>query len=607
MSLWISMKVLAVVNPIFVEILGSYLLSAAEEMSAAMFRSAYSPAIRDRHDCSSAILTLDGETIAQASDIPIHLGALVGVVSDAVGNYGIDRLREGDVLLANDPYLGSSTHLNDISALAPIHVNGRLVAFASVTAHHSDVGGTHPGSESMDAANIFQEGIRLPCLLAYRDGSPQKEILDLIVLNSRTPAERAGDLRAQIGAVLKGTQRFVQLVDKYSLDRVQEGMAILLDHTEARFRTMLAPLADGTFTAVEELDAARDTGAPVRIQVRIEKRRDQIRLDFSGTTPQLPEGRNVSYGGLLATVHYALRSLVDPAMPANDGFFRAVEVEAPKGSLINAAPPFPVSSRVSTCQHIAGVIMKALAPGWPDRVIAGCDGRRKVIFSGPDPRSGRLFVYHESNAGGLGAHSSGDGLDGTMAHVIQILNMPVEALELAYPLAVRRLELMQDSGGAGRWRGGAGVRRDYVALGDDARCTLVSEQSNKRMWGLFGGGPGGRGRFVFNPGSLDERELDSTKLAWVKLRGGDVLRVETTGGGGFGPPHERPVDVVLRDLTEERISPAAAWDLYGVKPRRLDNGAWTGQRDPLGASSVPRPTVRTEPPTTSGAPDTGRG
>ena len=584
-------------DPIFSEVVGNHLLSVAEEMTVAMVRSAYSPAIRDRHDCSSALLTRTGETIAEAADLPIHLGALVGIVSDAITNYGLDRLEDGEVLLANDPYQGSSTHLNDITAIAPIFLDGELAAFACVTAHHSDVGGKSPGSETVDAESIFQEGIRLPCLLAYRDGAPVQEVLDLVALNSRTPEERAGDLRAQIGSVLKGRQRLQALAEKYGRADLLAAIGSLLDHTEARFRAQLSALPDGSYAAEETLDPERSTGAQVTIRVAIEKTDDRIRFDFAGTSPQIREGRNCSYGALIATVHYALRALVDPELDANSGFFRAVEVHAPEGCLVHTTPPFPVSTRVSTCQYIAVVIFKALAPVWPDRVVTGCDGRRKVIFAGPDPETNRFFVYHESNAGGIGAHAAGDGIDGAVAHVIQIRNMPAEALELAFPLAVERLELIEDSGGAGRWRGGAGVRRDYVVLSETARCSLVSERSNERLSGLFGGEPGGGGRFVVNPGRPDEREVDSSQLAFVPLEHGDILRVETAGAGGYGDARTRPVELVVRDVEDGRVSPEAASSAYGVDVERSDTGRWEGQptgcqKAPADGGEEPRPPSR---------------
>jgi len=556
-------------NPIFVEVLGNYLLSAAEEMTSAIIRSAYSPAVRDRKDCSSAILTRRGETVAQASDIPIHLGGLVGIVSNGIERYGVDRIRDGDVLIANDPHQGSSTHLNDITAVAPIFVEGSLVAFACVTAHHSDLGGAYPGSESLDAPTIFHEGLRMPCLLAYRDGQVLPEILDLVVLNSRTPDERAGDLRAQIGAVLKGRERFLELTRKYGYAAVEAGIDFILSSTEARFRSRLRELPDGVFHAVEELDPERATGAQVCIRVAVAKDGDHIRLDFTGTSPQVREGRNVPLAGTVAAVHYTMRALVDPDMPANDGFFRAVEIVAPEGSLVCATSPYPVSSRVSSSQHIATAIFKAVASAWRERVVSGCNGRRKVIFSGPDPRKGQVFVYHETNAGGVGAHSGGDGVDGAMAHLIQIWNMPAEALELTFPLAIGRIELITDSGGAGTWRGGLGVRRDYEVLGDGMTCTLVSEMSHQRMWGLEGGHEGGLGRFVVNPGTERERVIDSSKVPNVHLDAGDVLSVETTGAGGFGDPRKRARERVVADLLDEKISREAAESSYGINESDL--------------------------------------
>ncbi|MDE3100796.1 MAG: hydantoinase B/oxoprolinase family protein [Chloroflexota bacterium] len=571
-------------DPVFVEVLSSYLVSAAEEMTAAMVRSAYSTAIRDRKDCSSVLLTGAGEIAAQAADVPVHLGGLAGVVGNAVKRYGVNRLRDGDVLLANDPYQGSSSHLNDISAVCPIWLDGHLAMFAAITGHHADVGGRSPGSESVDSEVIYHEGIRLPALLAYRDGEPCNEVLELIGLNSRTPAERAGDLRAQVGAVLKGRQRVLEIAAKYGTAAVLDGIASLLSYTERRFRNALAARPDVEFSATESLDPDRQTGRPIAIAVRVEKRGDRIRLDFTGTSAQINEGRNVPWTGLVSAVYYALRSLVDPGLESNSGFFRAVEIVAPEGVLVNAQPPAAVSARVSTAQHIAGVIFKAFASQWLEQVVAGSDGRRKVIFSGVDHRDGTFFVYHESNAGGVGAHANGDGIDGAMAHVIQMNNLPVEALEIAYPLHVQRLELIPDSGGAGRWRGGAGVRRDYQVLGEEVHCSLVSEKSNDRLWGLCGGHAGARGRFVVNEGTPRQWEPDSSKLAAIELTRGETLSVQTGGGGGFGDPAERPIDIVVREVSEGRLTIHGALEDYGVQVTRSNTGEWRGQRPAIAES-----------------------
>lgn len=579
------------IDPIFTEILSNYLVSAAEEMTAVMVRAAYSTAIRDRRDCSAVLLTSNAEIAAQAADVPIHLGGLIDVARRGVTAYGIDRLKDGDVLIANDPYCGASSHLNDISAVCPIwfpeaidQPSGAGVVgrepdmYACVSGHHADVGGRRPGSESVDSTSIFQEGLRLPCLLAYRDGHFCPEILQLVELNSRTPFERAGDLRAQIGAVLRGRARVLELTRKYGAHRVGEGIRALLAATEQRFRQALAGLQDGDFEATEELDPERCSGTPVIIRTRIQKHGEGVRVDFAGTSDQIEEGRNVPWTGLLGAVYYAMRALVDPTIAANSGFFEAIRIEAPPGSLVNAQPPAGVSTRVSTAQHIAGVMFKAVSSAWPDRVVAGCDGRRKVIFSGVDPRTGRYFVYHESNAGGVGAHLSGDGLEGSMAHVIQMMNLPIEVLEVAYPLRILRLELIVDSGGAGRWRGGAGVRRDYLVLADEVECTLGSERSNARMWGLAGGLEGGVGRFVVDSGTGGEWEPDSSQVTSVTLRRGQTLSVYTAGGGGYGDPRERPAELVIRDVMEGRVSVGAAERLYGVTQSASPEARVVGRR-----------------------------
>jgi N-methylhydantoinase B len=484
-------------------------------------------------------VTRSGEIVAQAADVPIHLGGMSQVVGGVVAHFGMRGLRRGDVLISNDPYLGACSHLNDITAICPVWIGRRLELFVCVTAHHADVGGRRPGSESVDSESIFQEGIRVPGLLAFRGGRLVEATVDLIKANSRTPDERVGDLRAQIGAVLRGSARLGELVDRYGAAQFVGGLDAVLNASERHFRLALRELDDGRFTACESLDPVRSSGVGVEIHVEVAKCGDSVEVDFAGTSAQVPEGRNVPYAGLVSAVLYAMKALVDPAVPANSGFYRAVAVRAPEGSLVNCEFPAGVSTRVGTAQHIAGAIFKAVSGAWGDRVVAGCDGRRKVIFSGLDSRSRKYFVYHESNAGGVGAHAHGDGISGAMAHVIQMMNLPVETLEVEYPLRVRRLELICDSGGAGRWRGGLGVRRDYEVLCDEVECTLGSERTNERMWGLAGGLPGERGRFVVDEGMTSEWEPDSSRVASVRLVAGQTLSVKTAGGGGYGDPRGR--------------------------------------------------------------------
>ena len=550
------------IDQIRMQVIGKLLDSAADEMDVALVKTAFSPGIKERADCSTAIFTPGGEMIAQAAHAPIHLGALASLVDEIQTRHGRNAFRPGDIYMTNDPYTGGGSHLNDLVMMAPVFAGRRLVAVVGNIAHHSDVGGAVAGSEYANSLSIYQDGLRVPPVRLARNGVVDPDLVDFFVHNSRLPEERRGDIQAQVGAATIGVRRILEIVDGYGAPALAEAMAELLDYGERRVRSALRDAPDFDVSAEELLDPDR-RGGPVRIAVRAVKRSDAIAFDFTGTSSQIEEGRNVPLSALRASVYYSVKALVDPTLPTNAGYYRAISVAAPPGCLINARPPAAVGTRVGTTQFIVNAIFQALAVIFPTRVITGCDGRRKIIFTGSDPRTGKFFVYYESLSGGSGARHDKDGLSGTMVHMMNVTNLPVEALELEFPLRVERVQLRTDSGGAGRYRGGLGVRRDYRILTEHARMTMIAERTSVPNWGLDGGQGGGLGAFVIDPAAAQEQRVDS-RMGDIELARDQVASIQTAGAGGYGDPRGRPEALVLADVLEGKVSVEAARRDYGV-------------------------------------------
>lgn len=553
------------VDPVTVEIMGNLLLSVAEEMGATLIKTAYSTNIKERKDCSTAVFDAKGQMIAQAEMIPMHLGSLLGVVDEILKRYPADTLAPGDMFIANDPYGGGGTHLPDISMAAPVFVEGELVGFVANLAHHADVGGKVPGSTSGDANSIFQEGLRIPLVRICKDGEFLQETADFVLLNSRTPADRAGDLGAQVAANQVGVRRLAEIVAKYGIDRFRDCTDALMDYAEALMRAGIRTLPDGQYSFEDFLDDdGINLNQPVPIRVTITIEGDTAHLDFTGTSPQVTGPLNVTLNGLLATVFFCFKALVGPSIPSNHGIYRALRVTAPQGSIINCQPPAPVGQRIDTCQRVVDVIFGAMAQAVPDRVIAACNSAvTTATFSGINPRTGHFYVYLETVAGGSGAHSTADGLSGVQVHMTNTSNLPIEALEREYPLLVERYQFRTDSGGAGQYRGGLGIRREIRVLHDGCTFSGLADRQELAPWGLAGGGHGAPGRYwVIRQG--EEPMRVSSKHSGVTLSAEDLVCVETPGAGGFGSALKRTPEQVQRDLQEGKVSPETAQEAYQV-------------------------------------------
>lgn len=527
------------VDPITAEVVARQLLSIAEEMSATLMRTAFSPNIKERADCSTAIFDADGRVVAQAQRVPIHLGSMIGAVEAIRARYREDEIRPGDMFAANDPYNGGGTHLPDINVIVPVFWCDEIVAFVANIAHHADVGGTVPGSEAAVCRSIFQEGLRLPPVRVMRGGQPSREILDIVLLNSRTPDERLGDLQAQFAANHTGLGGVANLFARYG-SSTAPAMAAYLGFTRRRFEAAIAAIPDGTYSAEDFLDGETE-GARARIALDMTIQGNRMVLDFARSAPQLTWARNIPHQALLATVYTVAKSLLDPDVPANAGYFKTMEIRAPQGSVVQPVPPAPVGCRSISCGVLGDTIARALSEALPDRAIAGSGPHHLVIFAGPDHGRQDYFVNYETVAGGMGARATRDGMDAVRVHASGAANLPIEALEHAYPLRLERYAVRQGSGGDGRFRGGDGVVRDYRVLGEGVQVSLSSERQNVPAPGLEGGGAGQTGEFVLNPGTTKERALGAA-VADLPLDVGDVLSIRTPGSGGYGQPASTSTD-----------------------------------------------------------------
>ena len=544
------------VDPIQAEVVARFLLATAEEMGATLMRTAFSPNIKERADCSTAIFDPAGEVIALAQRVPIHLGSMVGAVAEILKRYRESEIKPGDMFLANDPYNGGGTHLPDINVIAPVFIGKRIVAYVANIAHHADVGGMVPGSEAAVCQSIYQEGLRIPPVRIMQAGKLNRDVFDILLLNSRTPDERVGDLNAQFAANTVGARSVVALFDRYGVAQTHATIASYLDFTEKRFRAAIDTLPAGRYEAEDFLDGNDETSV-AKIKLALTIGDGKLNFDFAGTDAQLNCARNIPYRALLATVYTVSKALLDPEVPANAGYYRTLLVSAPAGSVVGPVPPAAIGCRSISASVLGDVIAAALSQALPHKALAGSGPHHLYVLSGTDPRSHKYFVNYETLAGGMGARAQRDGVDGVRVHASGSSNLPIEALEHAYPFRVERYALWEGSGGAGRYRGGMGVVRDYRVLADDIVVSLSSERQHVAAIGLQGGGRGSLGSFVLNPGTAEEQKLPSA-AADVRLPRDSVLRISTPAGGGYGEASERDAAAMERDRREGRSGGAKA-------------------------------------------------
>jgi len=519
-------------DPVELSVFQCAVHSIAEEMGAALRRTALSPNIRERRDYSCAVFDRHGRVVAMGDHMPVHLGSMPMSVQAAVAEI---EFGAGDIAILNDPYAGG-THLPDITMVLPVFVGGgsRPDFFVANRAHHADVGGKFAGSMG-PARTIDEEGIRIAPTRIVRRGALDRDVLDGILQKVRTPWEREGDLAAQMGACRVGEQRVLQLAAKHGVEKLNAWIEELLDYSERLVRSELRKMPAGDFEAEDWLDDDGVTEEPRRVAVRlrINPEAGELDVDFAGSSAQVAGAVNAVRAITLSACFYVLRCLPAEDAPATEGILRPLTLHTPRGSIVDAQPPAAVAGgNVETSQRIVDVLMRALAQAVPARVPAASAGTMSnVTIGGVDPRTGEAFAYYETAAGGMGARPEMDGISGVHTHMTNSLNTPVEALEYAYPFRVRRYGYRYDSGGEGRFRGGDGLVREIELLAD-AEVTLLADRRKFRPYGLAGGGEGAAGRAVVMKANGEEIELPGKCSR--RLAKGDVLRIETPGGGGWG-------------------------------------------------------------------------
>ncbi|MCH7735278.1 MAG: hydantoinase B/oxoprolinase family protein [Chloroflexi bacterium] len=560
-------------DPIRLQVVRSALSAATEEMAAALRRSAYSTNVKTRQDFSCAILDSRLRVVAQAFTQPVHLGSFVELIPRAVRFYGLENMGPGDMILVNDPYSGG-THLNDVTLIAPVYYPpdgemGEPVAYLATLAHHVDVGGGAPASLGA-FQEIYQEGVIIPPVKMVVAGEIDHDIFTLVLAQIRSKRETTGDFRAQVSANLIGNRRLASLFDRYGLDEIMFYMDELLEYTARRTRAGIAGLPKGTYKAEGFLDSDGFTDKVVKLVIEVRIDDDGVFFDTTGSDPQRRAPVNSTYAMTFSGCAYALRALLDKDLPVNDGFYRYMNVTAPPGTVTHAVHPAPVVGGWETEDRLNDLIFKALSDAVPERVPAGTKAMQcQMGFGVIDPVDREYKCSYEALAGGYGGRATLDGPDAVQAHGQNTENAPIEETEAKHPVRINRYELVENSDGPGKHRGGLGLRRDYMFPDVEARFTILADREISGPWGLFGGKAGKKAYYILNPDG-EARELGS-KLT-LDLMPGDVVSYQTCGGGGYGPPFERSPELVLRDVREGKVSPERACTEYGVV---VDTDNWT--------------------------------
>ena len=550
----------ATLDPVTVEVVRNKLDGIANEMELTLLKSSFSPIVKEGLDASASLFTLEGETLAQAVAIPIHLATLIPCIQRILTEFPLDTMREGDIYCMNDPYLGG-THLPDIAVVTPVFARGRPLAFAATMTHHQDVGGMAPGSVPTNATEVFQEGIRLPALKLREGDKFNDTLLKILRRNVRIPDTFEGDLMAQVAACTVGVRRLSALAETYGDNHLTAIFAELLDRSESMTRNALKAIPKGTYRAVDFLDNdGIELDKRIRIEVAVTVADGAMSVDFTGSSPQVRGPFNVVPSGSLAAACYVVRAITDPNIPTNGGCFRPITLHLPEGSIVNPKEPAPVNSRTATIKRVSGAILAAFAQAVPERVPADSSGELLVLAFGGARPDGTRYVTGELVAGGSGASSGKDGVDVIETDATNCMNQPAEALELDAPIRVNQVALRRDSGGAGAKRGGLGIIREYEILHGEVRFTHRGERHFIAPKGRAGGQHGAMARTAIHRTDGTE-EIVPSKLV-TTLHAGDRVVFETAGGGGYGNPAQRPAEQVRLDVADGKISSAGA-ETYG--------------------------------------------
>jgi N-methylhydantoinase B len=548
-------------SPITTEILRNAFVSIAEDMNAALIRSAYSPLIYEGKDCAVGLLDQNGNVLGQSLGVPLFLGNLSLCVQMTAQMNGWDYFQDGDVIFLNDSYI-AGTHLNDVTVIQPIFWRGQRVGFSASRAHWLDVGGKDTGL-SIDSTEIYQEGMRWAPTKIYEGGRPRKDILDFLHRNSRFGAVLIGDLHAQIAAGETGAKRLRALMDRFGHDTVQAAKHAIFAQSERLERQAISAISDGVYVAEGSLDNDGFGPEPVAVKLKIIVKGDRMVLDLEGSAPQTKGSVNCGFTQTISAARLAFKLLINPTRPVDGGTFHTLDVKAPPNSIFNAQEPAACAWYFSSLGLLIDLFLKALAPAMPDQVAAAHYGDSMVIsLNGIDSRTRDRFLTIEATTGGWGAWSKGDGQDSLINEVNgSFRDLPVEIFERKYPVRILLYSIRTDSGGAGRFRGGNGTVRRYLLL-NEAKLSLWFERSVTPAWGLSGGEPGLGPEVLIR--DVDGSETRLLKVNALPLKAGTVITVASGGGGGFGPARERDPDLVRSDVENRFTSPAMAEAVYSV-------------------------------------------
>jgi N-methylhydantoinase B len=576
------------IDAVDLEVVKASLSGIVQEMQNSLFRTGYSTIVRESQDASCALMNASGEVVAQHVVLPLHIGAFPACCGAVIKEFG-NEIAEGDAFLINHPYEGGSPHAPDTAVISPVFWSGGLIGFCGSIAHKSDIGGPVPGSCSGQARETFNEGLHLPAVRYQRRFEPCPDIERIIAANSRTPELVLGDIRGQLGADRLGEKRLGELIGKYGRDKILACWDRLFELSEARLRQSFVEWKDGRFEAERFVDDdGIELNTPVRIHVVVEKSGDRLHFDFSGSADQTRGPANVRPPLVQAACGYCLISLIDPAMYVCQGLLKAFTVKAREASVLNPRFPAPVNTYNPTVHALVDAVYDALSNIVPDKVRADGSGSRSIILGGRDTSKKNSYVQYEIIAGGAGARASRDGASGITVNQSNAMIAPVEIIESEFPTRLLRFELIRDSGGAGRFRGGLGIRREYLNL-EDARFSIRSMKHVIPPNGCAGGGTGRPGDIWINPDTKEAKRLP-TRYADYPLRQGDIFRLDAPGGGGHGDPLTREPQQVLDDLREGNITAEAAERDYGVvmvqrgRDWAVDEAATAARRKQMKAS-----------------------
>jgi N-methylhydantoinase B len=528
------------IDSVTLEVFRNKLESIAEEMGKVLIRSAYSPNIKERQDCSTALFDADGRMVAQAEHIPVHLGAM----PDAVAAVTAKDPEPGDAYILNDPFEGG-THLPDVTIVSPIATESDVIGYAVTRAHHADMGGMTPGSMPAGATDIYQEGLRLPAVKLRSGGELNEDLLAMILANVRNRTERRADLRAQLAAHDRAEDRLRSLIDEHGRDQVNQAFGAVINYSQARMTDELTAFPDGTYEAhdVLEGDGVSDAEIPIRVSITVDGA--TVEVDFTGTADQCAGNMNASLSVAKSAVYFVVRCITDPEIPPNYGSYADITVTAPQGTVVNPTPPASVvGGNVETSQRLTDVVFAAFAEAAPERVPAASQGTMNNVIIGNRDREG--FTYYETIGGGFGARPDKDGMDGVQVGMTNTLNTPIEVLEAEYPFTVEQYGFREGSGGDGQYRGGLGLVRS-VTIETEAVVSLLTERRRRRPQGAAGGEPGAAGENLANGEPLPAK---TTR----EVEAGTTITVRTPGGGGYGNPSKRTADDRKADRLDEKVS-----------------------------------------------------